>query len=276
MGNLLRFLLKYQVIFLFLLFEALSFALLVNNTYFQRAKVVSYTSDMTNVINGHITSFLQYLHLKEINSSLAEENAKLKNQLDWYLSKDTLVKGTSIDTTRGIRYTYVMADVVNNSTSKQHNYITLNRGTAHGIRPEMGVLSSDGIVGVVLSTSKNYACVVSMLNLNFRVSARLKNSGYFGSLSWDGKDARFMNLTDIPQQAKIRVGDTVETTGYSTIFPEGVFIGVVDSYKVQGGNFFELKVRLKNDFKKLRYVHVLMDYRKKEKETLESAVSNEE
>jgi rod shape-determining protein MreC len=102
MGNLLRFLIKYQVIFLFLLFEVLSFSLLVNGSYFQRAKVVSYTSDMTNVINGHITSFLQYLHLKEINASLAEENARLKNQLDWYLSKDTLVKKSSIDSTRGL------------------------------------------------------------------------------------------------------------------------------------------------------------------------------
>lgn len=276
MGNLLRFLIKYQVIFLFLLFETLSFALLVNSTYFQRAKVVSYTSDMTNVINGHITSFLQYLHLKEINTSLAEENARLKNQLDWYLSKDTLVKRTSIDSTRGLRYSYIMADVVNNSTSKQHNYITLNRGTAQGIRSEMGVISSDGIVGVILSASKNYATVVSMLNLNFKVSARLKRSGYFGSLSWDGKDARFMNLSDIPQQAKIKIGDTIETTGYSTIFPEGVFVGIVESYKVQGGNFFQLKVRLKSDFKKLRYVHVISDFRKKEKETLESAVSNEE
>jgi rod shape-determining protein MreC len=276
MGNLLRFLIKYQVIFIFLLFETLSFALLVNSTYFQRAKVVSYTSDMTNVINGHITSFLQYLHLKEINTSLAEENARLKNQLDWYLSKDTLVKRTCIDSTRGLRYSYIMADVVNNSTSKQHNYITLNRGTAQGIRPEMGVMSSDGIVGVVLSASKNYATVVSLLNLNFKVSARLKRTGYFGSLSWDGKDARFMNLSDIPQQAKIKIGDTVETTGYSTIFPEGVFVGIVESYKVQGGNFFQLKVNLKCDFKKLRYVHVISDFRKREKETLESAVSNEE
>jgi rod shape-determining protein MreC len=276
MGNLLRFLLRYQVLFLFLLFETFSFVLLVNNSLFQRAKVVSYTSDMTNVLNGHITSFMQYLHLKEVNTSLADENAKLKNQLDWYLSKDTLVKATRLDTTRGLRYSYIMGEVVNNSTSKQHNYITLNRGAAHGVRSEMGVMSSNGIVGVVLSTSKNYAVVVSMLNLNFRVSARLKRTGYFGSLSWDGKDARYMNLSDIPQQAKIKNGDTVETSGYSTIFPEGVFIGVVESYKVQGGNFYQLKVNLKNDFKNLRYVHIISDFRKKEKQTLESAVSNEE
>ncbi len=231
---------------------------------------------MTNVLSGHITSFMQYLHLKEENTSLSDENAKLKNQLDWYLSKDTLVKAASLDTTRGLRYSYTMAEVVNNSTSKQHNYITLNRGTVHGIRPEMGVMSSNGIVGVVLSTSKNYSVVVSMLNLNFRVSARLKRTGYFGSLSWDGKDARYMNLSDIPQQAKIKAGDTVETSGYSTIFPEGVFVGVVESYKVQGGNFFQLKVNLKNNFKNLRYVHIISDFRKKEKETLESAVSNEE
>lgn len=276
MDNLLKFLVKYQVIFFFILFEFISIVLVVNNSYFQRAKVVSYTSDMTNVINGHITSFMQYLHLKEINTSLAEENAKLKNQLDWYVSKDSLVKGSKSDTTHGLQYSYMVADVVNNTTNRQHNYITLDKGAMHGVRPEMGVLTSDGIVGVVLSTSKHYSNVVSILNLNFKVSARIKSSGYFGSLSWDGKDARYMNLSDIPQQAKIRIGDTIETTGYSTIFPEGVFIGVVDSYKVQGGNFFQLKVRLKSDFKKLRYVQVVSDINKVEKEKLESVVSNEE
>jgi len=276
MGNLLRFLLRYQVLLLFLLFESLSFVLLVNSSYFQRAKVVSYTSDMTNVINGHITSFMQYLHLREVNTSLAEENAKLKNQLDWFLSRDTLVRSERLDTTKGMRYSYTMAQVVNNSTSKQHNYITLNRGAAQGVRPEMGVVTSDGIVGVVLSTSRNYSLVLSMLNLNFKVSARLKRTGYFGSLSWDGKDARYMNLSDIPQQAKIKVGDSVETSNYSTIFPEGIYIGSVESYKVQGGNFYQLRVRLQNDFKRLRYVHLIADFKKAEKQKLESTVANEE
>jgi rod shape-determining protein MreC len=231
---------------------------------------------MTNVINGHITSFMQYLHLREVNTSLAEENAKLKNQLDWFLSRDTLVRSERLDTTKGMRYSYTMAQVVNNSTSKQHNYITLNRGAAQGVRPEMGVVTSDGIVGVVLSTSRNYSLVLSMLNLNFKVSARLKRTGYFGSLSWDGKDARYMNLSDIPQQAKIKVGDSVETSNYSTIFPEGIYIGSVESYKVQGGNFYQLRVRLQNDFKRLRYVHLITDFKKAEKQKLESTVANEE
>ena len=231
---------------------------------------------MTNVINGHITSFMQYLHLREVNTSLAEENAKLKNQLDWFLSRDTLVRSERLDTTKGMRYGYTMAQVVNNSTSKQHNYITLNRGAAQGVRPEMGVVTSDGIVGVVLSTSRNYSLVLSMLNLNFKVSARLKRTGYFGSLSWDGKDARYMNLSDIPQQAKIKVGDSVETSNYSTIFPEGIYIGSVESYKVQGGNFYQLRVRLQNDFKRLRYVHLITDFKKAEKQKLESTVANEE
>jgi rod shape-determining protein MreC len=130
-----------------------------------------------------------------------------------------------------------MADVVNNSTSKQHNYITLNRGRGQGVRPEMGVLSSDGIVGVVLSTSKNYATVVSMLNLNFRLVLGLSvRAIWISFLGW--QRCSVYESFRHTQQAKIKIGDTIETTGYSTIFPEGVFIGVVDSYKVQGGNFF--------------------------------------
>lgn len=275
MGNLLRFFLKYQVFLLFLLLEVFSVVLLVNNSYFQRAKVVRYTSDMASVINGHITSFTQYLHLKEVNTSLAEENARLKNKLDWYLSKDTTIRGNRIDSTRGLNYSYLKAEVVNNSINKQHNYLVIDKGGVDGIKPEMGIVTSDGIVGVVLSTSKNYANVVSMLNQSFRASARLKHSDYFGSLAWDGKDYRYMNLSDIPQHVKIKVGDTVETSGYSSLFPPGVFIGLVESYKVQGGNFLQLRVRLKIDFKKLRYVDVVTSYRKEEIQKIESAVPNE-
>lgn len=237
--------------------------------------MVRYTSDMAKVINGHITSFTQYLHLKDVNTSLAEENARLKNKLDWYLSRDTLVVGNRKDSTRGLNYSYAKAEVVNNSTNRQHNYITIDKGARDGIKPEMGVITSDGVVGVVLSTSQNYANVVSMLNTNFRVSARLKKTSYFGSLSWDGKDYQYMNLSDIPQHAKIKIGDTIETSGYSSIFPPNIFIGVVESFKVQGGNFLQLRVKLKNDFKKLRYVEVVTSYRKEEVEKIERAVSNE-
>lgn len=275
MGNLLRFLLRYQVFFLFLILETLSILLLVNSSYFQRAKIVKYTSGMANIINGHITSFTQYLHLKEINASLADENTRLKNQLDWFLAKDTLIKGSRIDSVKGIDYAYLSAEIVNNTTNRQHNYITLDKGEVQGVRNEMGVVSSNGIVGVVQSTSKNYSTVVSILNSNFRVSARLKRTSYFGSLSWDGKDYRKMVLSDIPQHAQIKIGDTVETSGYSTIFPSGIFIGTVESFKVQGGNFLELKVRIKNDLKRLRYVDIVTSYHKEEKEKLESTTINE-
>lgn len=275
MGNLLRFLLRYQVLLLFVLLEIFSIVLLVNNTFFQRAKVVRYTSDVVKVVNGHITSFTQYLHLRDINTSLAEENARLKNKLDWYVSRDTLILGNKKDSTRGLSYSYAKAEVANNSTNKQHNYITLDKGAVDGIKPEMGVVTSDGVVGVVLSTSKNYSTVVSMLNLNFRVSARLNRTGYFGSLAWDGKDYQHMVLSDIPQHAKIKMGDSVETSGYSSIFPPGIFIGLVESFKVQGGNFLQLRVKLKNDFKKLRYVEVVTSYKKAEIDKIEKGLSNE-
>ena len=137
----------------------------------------------------------------------------------------------------------------------------------------MAVISSEGIVGIVKSVSANYASVLSVLNRDFTVSAKIKKNGYFGPLSWNGNSAGNATLTDIPHHVKITRGDTIVTSGFGGIFPEGYMIGIIDDFRLKGGNYYEITVRLSTDFRKLNYVQVIRNYAKTEIDSIENAVN---
>ena len=155
--------------------------------------------------------------------------------------------------------------------------MTLNRGKSHGIKSNTGVITNNGIVGVVQKVSKNYAGVMSILHHNTRISAKLKSSDYFGSLVWKKNDARYMYLDAIPKHAELEKGDTIITSGFSTMFPEGIMIGTVSKAKIiDGSNFYEIKVRLSSDMNNLNHVFVVNNLLKEEQEALEEAVKLED
>jgi rod shape-determining protein MreC len=133
----------------------------------------------------------------------------------------------------------------------------------------MSVVSANSVAGVVVGCSRNYSVVMSLLNLDFKLSARIKSNGYFGSLSWDGRDYRYAVLSEIPQHVLVNVGDTIETTGYSAMFPEGVMVGTVRDYEKYGGDFYKISVSLTTDFKKLHFVDVIGNLKKTEQLQLE-------
>jgi rod shape-determining protein MreC len=135
----------------------------------------------------------------------------------------------------------------------------------------MAVTSPEGVAGIIVSSSDNFSVAMSLLNLDFKLSARIKSNGYFGSLTWDGRDYRYAVLNEIPQHVIIYKGDTIETTGYSAIFPEGKLVGVISDFDKSGGDFYKIKVLLSTDFKKLNYVNVISNLRKKEQEELEKS-----
>ncbi|NJK85384.1 MAG: rod shape-determining protein MreC [Bacteroidales bacterium] len=155
-----------------------------------------------------------------------------------------------MDTGANKKYVFIHARVINNSTDKQYNYITLNRGNKDGIEKEMAVVCSDGIVGVVKEVSENFSSVISLLNLNIKINAKIKKSGYFGPLQWTGTGYRKAVLSDIPHHVKITLGDTIVTSGFSAMIPEGYMIGVISDFKLKGGNYYEIEVDLSTDFKK--------------------------
>jgi rod shape-determining protein MreC len=217
-----------------------------------------------------ITNVKNYLSLREVNSVLAEENSYLKNRLEQF----SLVQDPGFisvnDSTAGQQYNYTPARVINNSVNKQKNFITINKGSLQGIKPDMALTDGRNVVGLVVGCSRNFSVAISLLNLDFRLSSRLKTSGYFGSLTWDGRNPRFAVLNEIPQHISVALGDTVETTAFSAVFPEGIGVGRVSEIKKSGSDFYRITVELFTDFRQVQYVNVIGNLLREEELELES------
>lgn len=270
MRNIFRFIIQNHFLLLFLLLEVLSFYFIFNYNQYHKNIYLSSSNQVSGYLYERFSSVIEYFELKEINEELARENSELKNQLQRspFLNATTFDFG--FDTVANQRYKYTSAKVINNSVNRHFNYLTLNKGAGDGIKPDMGVISSRGVVGVVLNTSENYSTVISVLNTRLQISARLRDTGFFGSLNWNGSSYRHARLTGIPAHASPSVGDAVVTSGYSTIFPENILIGTIDQTELaRGGGFYNLKVLLAVDFKKLHFVQVVEKIRAEEQRELE-------
>lgn len=270
MRNLLNFLARYNHLIIFFILEGISFYYLATRNNYHNTRVMFALRGFTQSIETKVVNARTYLHLNQINEGLAAENIELKNRIQALIRKDTSVFHSVSDTAHIQQYIHTAALVIDNSLNRQKNFFTINKGRLDGVTPDMSVISEEGIAGVIVGCSDNYAIAMSLLNLDFRVSARLKKNGYFGSLSWDGKNYRHAVLNEIPQHVPINVGDTIETTGYSAIFPEGVMIGVISDYKKAGGDFYIIKVELSTDFRRLHFVDVVGNIRKKEQLDLQN------
>lgn len=267
MINLLRFLLKHYFVILFIFFEAIAVSILVRDNPYQNTILANFAINFNGYLSSAYDDMDQYFYLKEKNEFLVRENEQLRNQL---ARKNALEKISRPDSVIS-QYSYVAAKVINNSVSRPYNYIMLNKGLSDSIKPEMAVLSADGVVGVVHRVSDHYAQVISLLNLKFKVSCKFKKNQYFGSLEWSGHNPATCYLRNIPLHLDVNAGDTIVTTGYG-VFPEGFPVGTVSEAKKTSGNFYDIEVKLANDFRKLDYVYVVKDIHKTEKEDLSKQV----
>lgn len=226
MRNLLNFLLKYNHWFLFILLEVISFVLLFRFNHYQHSVYFSSANAVAGKVyevSGGITS---YFHLKSVNEDLLDrimeleqQNHNLEDALGRHLSDSTELN--SIRNLPNTDYQIFKARVINNSLNLVDNYITLNRGSKDGIRPEMGVVDGNGVVGIVYDTSSHYSRVISVLNSKSSISCKIVGSEYFGYLKWEYGDSRYAYLKDLPRHAEFNLGDTVVTSGYSTVFLKG-------------------------------------------------------
>jgi rod shape-determining protein MreC len=272
MRNLLRLIFKHHFLILFLCIESFSLFLLFSANPYQRVRFYRASHKISGRISARAENWRDYISLYSDNRKLSEENARLYNQLRTSFSivnADTSVSGDSLAPRK---YLYYTARVINNTVNKQYNFITLDKGERSGIRPEMAVISSDGIVGIVKSVTPNYAAVLSVLNRDFIISAKIKKNGYFGPLSWNGNSPEKATLVDIPHHVIINKGDTVITSGYGGVFPEGYLIGTVADFRLKGGNYYEISVKLSNDFRKLNFVQVIQNRGRKEIDSIENVV----
>jgi rod shape-determining protein MreC len=271
MRNLLNFLSRYNNLIIFLILEGIAIYLVVTGNNYQNLRVMKGVRLTTISVEKKITNTRSYLSLHDINSKIAQENVTLTNRMERLIKSEDLRFFSVSDTILHQQYIYTSAELVNNSTNRQKNFFTLNKGKKQGIQVDMAVTSPDGVAGIIVSSSENFSIAMSLLNLDFRLSVRMKSNGYFGSLSWDGRDYRYALLNEIPQHVIINPGDTVQTTGYSAIFPEGVLIGVVSDFEKAGGDFYKIRVLLATDFKRLNYVSIIGNVRRSEQKELEKA-----
>ena len=244
MQQLIDFILRKKdvVVFFILLFLSLSF--IFNSNYFHKSKVILFSNSITNYTNEVFENINWYFELKKINSSLVEENLILKNQLEKFIEKN------SIDSLENVAFQYQNAKVISNNLSSFKNNLIINKGTKHGLKNEMGVISSTGIVGIIDRTSKNYSSVMSVLNTESKINAKVKRTSHFGTLEWNGLSNRDLLLNDIPETADIKIGDSIITGGMSLIFPEGINIGVIsDIMKQEKFNDTIMKFNINNQFK---------------------------
>ena len=261
------------MLFVFLVLEGLAGFLLLQNNYIQRIAFVKATNVISGSIYEKISDWRDYLHLREQNLQLLDENAKLRSMLPeaFYTADTSRIFYT--DTNRLRQYAYLPAKVVYNTVNKQYNYLTLDRGRNAGVEENMAVIGLDGIVGIVYGVSDHYAKVLSVINRDFKVSVKLKKNNYQGSLSWDGRSERHATLNEILLHVPVSVGDTLVVSGFSGSFPEGITVGTVSRIEQKDGSFYTIEVLLATDFRKLHYVTVVEDLMKTEKQNLEQQTS---
>jgi len=260
MRNLLVFITKYNAFFLFLIFEISSLIIYIKYNSFQKATFISSTSQVTGTLYSRVDELKDYLHLGEVNDSLARENARLKNQLKSSFYVDTLAKRQVTDTIYKQQYTYLEAKVINNSINRSNNYITINRGSKQGIAKGMGVICNSGLVGKVVFVGEYLSVVQSLLHKDSRFSAMLEKSKEIGYIEW-GEDLnpRKGFLKDVSNNAQPHVGEEVVTSQYS-LFPAGIKIGKVSNLRTKsGGMALNMEVELAVDFSRLQYVDVVVN-----------------
>lgn len=271
MERLFLFVYQYRAFFTFVVLEVFCFWLIVQNNHYQGAKFFNSSNTVVASLNNFSQSIRDYFLLSDVNRTLAEENAELRRIVEQqkYLMEQNY-QLTNYDSALATRYEFISAKVVNNQLDRVKNFITINKGEDDGVVPGMAVISPLGAVGKVKTVSDNFSVVTSILHIDYMISAMLKKSGHFGSAQWNGRDPGFTKLNYIPRHVQLAVGDTVVTSGFNAVFPEGILIGTVSRIDLSPEALtYNITVALSQDFRKLSYVSVVESSLKEEKDDVE-------
>lgn len=282
MGVLLRIFSKNAFFVFFIFLQIVALILIFSKNAMQRSWLAGQTAAFNSWVSGYIDEGVSYLKLKQINEDLVAQNKALMTELYGKKGLKNLVFRKVHDTIGGGQiYTFVDGEIVFNSINRRDNYFTINRGNRDGVQPQMGVMAPKGIAGIVINATNSYALVQSVLSVNkIRINAALKNSGYFGTLTWRGDDSRVMHLADVPKYVSLKVGDTVITDGKSAIFPKGVMIGTVAGYNVDNKTgFWDISVELSEKMGALSKIFVVKNLKKAEvqkiQDTMQAVIKKE-
>ncbi len=270
MQRIVNFILHYRDAFLYVLLLVFCLVLTIRSHSYHQSKFFNSSKSITGGVLSIKTGINDYFGLSEENERLAEENTRLRFLLFNSGKTDIATKEEPL-------FEVIHARVVKNMYASPRNYITINKGGTDSVEQDMGVITPFGILGIVENTSKNYATVQSILNTKSNINAKIKNTNYFGSLKWDAKDYKVVQLVDIPRSATITVGDTISTGAMSSIFPEDIPIGVIKKYDLnQNQSSYDIEIDLFNDMANIKNVYVIRSKDRKEILELQKKTENEE
>lgn len=278
MRNLFAFIYRFRAFLIFVMLEALCIFLIVRYNTYQGAAVFNSANTYVGRVLEFQSGVTDYFKLASVNSTLAQENALLRQQLMLYRHDAQADSTEQLDTTfyaasdsaKAEPFVLHAGRVINNSVRRTNNYLTLSAGSQDGVRPGMGVISPNGAVGRVKTVSKHYATVTSLLHSQMLISAKIQKNSTFGTIKWAGGDYRTALLDYIPLHIKPEEGDTIVTSGFNTVFPEGIVIGTISSVERElDKSFYTIRVKLAVDFAQLSYVYVVENPRRAEQDSLE-------
>lgn len=267
MQQIINFIIRNKSFLLYLLLFSIAIVFTIQSHSYHKSRFINSANFLSGGIYKSVNDINEYVNLKTQNLILQEENSELRSLL---FSQSDTINHTFIDSTySGISYKFTPAVVLKNSYSLNNNILLINKGSKDSIQQDFGVISSKGLVGIIDNTSNKYATVISILNTNSRISAKLKKSNHFGSLVWNAKSPRFIQLTEIPKIAPIQKGDTIVTSGRSTIFPKNIPIGTIESFQLDNAkNYYTIHVQLFNDMTSIEHVYVIENKDAEELNTL--------
>lgn len=276
MRYLIAFFKRYSFFFLFVLFEAIALVWIMNGTVYQRNVMSNTTRSMAGTVFETVDNITDYAFLGRQNKKLQLENARLRNELNsayFHPHNDSSIYDTinyvTRDSAQKRRFIYEPVDIIHNTVNKVNNYIMIDKGNIFGIEQDMGIVSDNGVVGIITASSENYSWVMSMLNVNLKLSAMIKKNHQLGTVVWEGNDFLTGLMKDVPAHVDVRKGDTLVTSGYSQIFPENILIGVVDEVLLnETNNLYSIRFRYSVDFNSLDYGYVIKNLYTKEIEEI--------
>ena len=268
MHNLLRFIKLNRSLLLFLIIESFSIFLFLSNHKYQNSRFILSINEYASIVYSYSNAITNYIHLKEKNKFLSEENAKLLSLIEYKVHTKSESMYSRND------FIYKSTKIINNSINKRNNYLTLNKGTAQGVKDGMGVITQKGVIGIVQSSSKNYSIVISLLHSKTSVGIKLKKNNHFGILKWYGYNYKEASINNFPSHIDVSVDDTIVTSSYSMIFPENINIGTVKEINDAEG-YYNIQIDLFEDFNQLNYAYVVESKSIIEKKVLENSIENE-
>lgn len=256
MQQIINFIIRNKTFLLFLLLFSISIIFTIQSHAYHKSKFINSANFLTGGIYNSANNISKYFNLKSQNQLLSEENNRLKALLyNFKIKKDSIyIDSVSFNG----QYKFNSANIIKNSYAATDNVLLLNKGANDSIKEDFGVITSKGILGIIGETSSNYSTVISILNTTSSISAKLKKSNHLGSLVWNGDKPEFIQLVDIPINAKLKKGDTIVTSGQSSIFPKNINIGIIQDFKKDlAENFYEIKVKIFNEMTNIEHVYII-------------------